>query len=60
MKQPGMEEIAAVRERIAVTKPSEDSELGEEYRYVTADLRRIAIIAVVMLAVLIALALLLP
>ena len=35
------------------------SDLGEEYRYVIADLKRIGIIAAVMLAVLVVLALLL-
>jgi NTP pyrophosphatase (non-canonical NTP hydrolase) len=60
MRQPGMAELAEVRETIAISERSEASELGDEYRYVTADLKRIAIIAVVMLAVLVALALILP
>jgi hypothetical protein len=60
MRQPGMEDLAKVRQKIAAPEPSEASELAEEYRYVTADLQRIAIIAVVMLAVLIGLALFLP
>jgi len=61
MVQPGRGEIANVP---IVTTPvrhaPEVTDLREEYRYVIADLRRIGIIAVAMLAVLIALALLLP
>jgi hypothetical protein len=38
---------------------SHESQLAEEYRYVAADLKRIAVIAAVMLVVLIGLALLL-
>jgi hypothetical protein len=60
MRQPGLESSARVAEIVGVPTPSQASDLAEEYRYVTADLRRIAIIAAVMLAVLIALALLLP
>lgn len=60
MRQPGMEDLAEVREKVAVPEPAEGSQLEEQYRYVTADLKRIAIIAVVMLAVLIVLALFLP
>jgi hypothetical protein len=60
MRQPGIERVAKVEEMIAIPVPSQASDLAEEYRYVTADLRRIAIIAAVMLAVLIALALFLP
>jgi hypothetical protein len=60
MKQPGIERVAPVERKVAVPEASQGSELAEEYRYVTADLRRIAIIAVVMLTVLVALALFLP
>jgi hypothetical protein len=47
-------------ERAAEPASSGASELAEEYRYVAADLKRIAVIAVVMLTVLVVLALLLP
>jgi hypothetical protein len=60
MRQPSLEDVARVEEVVAVPTPSQASDLADEYRYVTADLRRIAIIAAVMLAVLIALALVLP
>ena len=60
MRQPGMERVAKVEQKVAVPVSSQTSDLAEEYRYVTADLQRIAIIAAVMLAVLIALALFLP
>jgi hypothetical protein len=60
MRQPGMEKPAEVEDKVAVPVASQASDLAEEYRYVTADLRRIAVIAVMMLAVLIALALFLP
>jgi hypothetical protein len=55
-----MENIAKVEQTVAAPAPSQASDLAEEYRYVTADLQRIAIIAAAMLAVLIALALFLP
>ena len=48
--------MAVVRARPASKAP----DLPEEYRYVIADLKRIAVIAGVMLAVLVALAFLLP
>jgi hypothetical protein len=60
MRQPGIEKIAQVEQKVSVAAPSQASDLVDEYRYVTADLRRIAIIAAVMLAVLVALALFLP
>jgi hypothetical protein len=60
MRQPDVENIAKVEQTVAAPAPSRASDLAEEYRYVTADLQRIAIIAAVMLAVLIALALFLP
>ncbi len=57
MKQPGMDEMpGAERERGA----AESASLAEEYRYVVADLKRIAVIAAGMLVVLVVLALLLP
>ena len=57
--QPG-EEIADAAIAAAAARPrSKVANLQEEYRYVIADLRRIGIIAVGMLAVLIALAFLL-
>lgn len=59
MRQPGMDE-AGRAEMVAEPAPSGDSHLAEEYYYVVDDLRRIAIIAAVMLVVLIGLALLLP
>jgi hypothetical protein len=60
MRRPGIEKTAQVEQEVSVAVPSQASGLAEEYRYVTADLQRIAIIAAVMLAVLIALALFLP
>jgi hypothetical protein len=60
LRQPGLENVARVEENVAVPAASQASDLPEEYRYVTADLQRIAIIAAVMLAVLVALALFLP
>lgn len=57
MKQPGMDEMpGAEPERGA----AESASLAEEYRYVAADLKRIAVIAAGMLVVLVVLALLLP
>jgi hypothetical protein len=60
MVQPGKDEaaeasLAATQARTAAQTP----DLQEEYRYVITDLKRIGVIAVIMLAVLIALALLL-
>ena len=60
MVQPGtgdVAEVAAVATR-AQSRP-QVADLREEYRYVIADLKRIGIIALAMLAVLIVLALLL-
>lgn len=56
MRQPGMDETAEVAATTNLSS-SQESQLAEEYRYVVADLKRIAIIAAVMLAVLIGLAL---
>jgi hypothetical protein len=56
MRQPGMDETAEVAATTNLSS-SQESQLAEEYRYVVADLERIAIIAAVMLAVLIGLAL---
>lgn len=58
MRQPGMSET--VKAGPASPSSSETSELAEEYGYVLADLRRIGVIALVMLGGLVALALLLP
>jgi hypothetical protein len=55
-----MTEVTKVEDVVAISDPSQPVELADEYRYVTADLRRIGIIAVAMLAVLINLALFLP
>ena len=60
LRQPGLERAAAVDTEAPVAAAAHVSDLAQEYRYVTADLRRIAIIAAVMLAVLITLALALP
>ena len=60
MVQPGMGETAEAP--LATTQArtaAQTSDLQEEYRYVITDLKRIGVIAVIMLAVLIALALLL-
>jgi hypothetical protein len=60
MVQPRAGEVANAPIAAAPARPApEVSDLREEYRYVIADLKRIGIIAVAMLAVLIALALLL-
>ena len=60
MAQPEMGEMANAPPVAAQARPTAQvSDLREEYRYVITDLRRIGIIAVVMLVVLIALALLL-
>lgn len=56
MRQPGMDEAVEVERTLS---SAHESKLAEEYSYVTADLKRIAVIAAVMLVVLIALALLL-
>jgi len=60
MVQPGLDKIADAPLEAALAQPApQASDLREEYRYVIADLKRIGIIAVGMLAVLIALAFLL-
>jgi hypothetical protein len=60
MVQPGTGEMADAPLVVAPTRPTlEMSDLREEYHYVIADLKRIGIIAVAMLAVLVVLALLL-
>ena len=60
MMQPGMGEVTdAPLVAAPAQSASQVSDLREEYRYVIADLKRIGVIAVAMLAVLIALALLL-
>lgn len=55
MRHPGME-IGAVRQS---SPAGEKADLAEEYGYVIRDLKRIAIIALVMLVVLVGLALIL-
>lgn len=60
MVQPRVDETGeAVVVRASVSPVAQATNLQEEYRYVIADLRRIGVIALVMLAVLIVLALLL-
>lgn len=53
MRHPGMENVARGGAPDSSSKPSE---LAEEYRYVVTDLRRIGVIAAVMLAALVGLA----
>lgn len=53
-----MDEMAET-EVVQSLSSSHETQLAEEYRYVAADLKRIAVIAAVMLVVLIGLALLL-
>jgi hypothetical protein len=60
LRQPGAERLVPVEKGDAGPAQPEAFDLAEEYRYVTADLKRIAIIAAVMLTVLIVLALALP
>ena len=60
MVQPGVGTAADVPVVAAPVQPvPKGSDLGEEYHYVIADLKRIGIIAAAMLAVLVVLALLL-
>ena len=60
MVQPTVAEMGnSARAAIQAQPASKEADLGEEYRYVIADLKRIGIIAVGMLAVLIVLAYLL-
>lgn len=59
MIQPGMAKKAA-KERNASSSSSEMERLKEQYDYVAADLKRIAIIALVMMLVLISLTFVLP
>jgi hypothetical protein len=59
MVQPEMDEVADASPSTASARPaSKVPDLGEEYRYVIADLKRIGVIAAVMLVVLTGLALL--
>ncbi len=59
MVQPGVSEAANAPFDVTPVRPAPQvSDLREEYRYVIADLKRIGIIAVAMLAVLVVLALL--
>lgn len=61
MVQPGMEDMSVADVADATASPApQESDLEDEYRYVVADLKRIGMIAAVMLAVLVALVLLLP
>ncbi len=60
MARPGAGEAASVLTAAPSAQPVfQESDLQEEYRYVVADLKRIGVIALAMLAVLIVLALLL-
>lgn len=59
MMQPGMEEKAA-EQRDASSSAAKSSHLAEQFHYVGADLRRIVLIAAVMLTILIGLAVVLP
>jgi len=60
MAQPGTDQaVSASPNIIQAPLASQESDLREEYYYVVADLKRIGVIALVMLAALIALALLL-
>jgi len=60
MVQPTVAEVGNSARTATQAQPaSKEADLGEEYRYVIADLKRIGIIAVGMLAVLIVLAYLL-
>lgn len=58
MIHPGMEDLPTPEAKRSSS--SATSELAQEYDYVLADLRRIAVLALVMLVVLIALAFVLP
>lgn len=61
LRRPGSEDaISSKPDDGSSRSPVQTSELAEEYDYVVADLRRIGVIAVVMLGALITLALLLP
>ena len=61
MVQPGVGEEATASLATALAQPApETTDLSEEYRYVTADLKRIGLIAVGTVAALVALALLSP
>jgi hypothetical protein len=54
-----MEDIAALKSDDSGASDANTSELAQEYGYVLSDLRRIGVIALVMLGVLVGLALLL-
>lgn len=56
MRQPGMDDVAALKPDVPEASSGKTSELAEEYGYVLSDLSRIGIIAVVMLGVLVGLA----
>jgi hypothetical protein len=57
--QPGEEERPKTLRALKQPRGKPLTELGEEYRYVVNDLKRIAIIAIAMMAVMIVLAVLL-
>ena len=60
MAQPGADQVVSASPNVfSATPASQESDLREEYHYVVADLKRIGVIALVMLVALIALALLL-
>lgn len=61
MVQPGMEDVSVADVADAKASPAlQESDLEDEYQYVVADLKRIGLIAAVMLVVLVALVFLLP
>lgn len=60
MRHPGLEEALGKKAEDSSGSTSSTSELAEEYHYVVADLRRIGVIALIMVGALIGLALLLP
>lgn len=61
MRLPGREAVVSPEPDDATgTSSSRRSELAQQYHYVLADLRRIGVIAVVMLGVLVGLAFFLP
>jgi hypothetical protein len=61
MRHPGMRDVVSSKQDDASSSSTaQTSELAQEYHYVLADLRRIGIIAVVMLGALVALAFVLP
>jgi hypothetical protein len=60
MRLPGTEGVVGPKPDDAVDSSSETPQLAQDYHYVLADLRRIGLIAIVMLGMLVALAVFLP